>query len=262
VGGSLLLFGALIPGAALVFLALGEWLTPREPGAPRHRAGDWLLNLSGFAFQGWLVPVAGWAISEQLLGRFWPTQRGALQLGPVGAFLLAFVGVDLLYYLQHRAFHRVPWLWALHRCHHASRALDVWVTSRNTLALNLLFVYLLLNPILIFLCASPTGFVLGVQLTAALDLWRHSRIRFEGGLARGLARVLVLPRDHHWHHSADHPDVNFGANLIVWDVLFGTALRRDDWPARYGVEDARTSLQQLLFPFVGGAATPEPGGRA
>ncbi len=38
-----------------------------------------------------------------------------------GATLLA---LDLIYYLQHRAEHRVRWLWAIHSVHHQANICD------------------------------------------------------------------------------------------------------------------------------------------
>src|SRR5436190_12389102 len=166
--------GWLLPFLALVILAALERLSrpDRTPGA--YARADHLLNLAGLLIQGAMVPVCGYLIATRMLAVHWPDAAGTVRIGWVGAFALNFVAVDGLYYWQHRLFHRVPMLWALHRCHHASPALSVWATSRNSLLVNFLFVYMLVNPLLGFLCDRPDGFFAAAALTAALDLWRHS----------------------------------------------------------------------------------------
>ena len=41
------------------------------------------------------------------------------------AFVASLLLLDLAIYFQHRLFHAVPWLWRLHRVHHADPAFDV-----------------------------------------------------------------------------------------------------------------------------------------
>lgn len=236
--------GWYLPLIAFVLLAWLDWRR-RDPLAARYTRSDRLLNLAGLGVQGLLVPLAGFLIATQLLATQLPGLAGVLPLGWFGAFLLNFVFVDFLYYWQHRLFHRVPFLWALHRCHHASPTVDVWATSRNALAINFLFVYLLLNPLLGFLCDAPDGFFVGAGLTAALDLWRHSRVP----AFAGLGRLLVTPWHHHLHHSPDGAGANYGANFMLWDRCFGTAREASTYPRRYGLGAAPGAWRQFLFPW-------------
>ncbi len=39
--------------------------------------------------------------------------------------MVSMIALDLVLYWQHRLFHRVPWLWRLHRVHHADPDFDV-----------------------------------------------------------------------------------------------------------------------------------------
>jgi sterol desaturase/sphingolipid hydroxylase (fatty acid hydroxylase superfamily) len=241
--------GWYLPIVAFVALAAMERASALGGDARRHGSrADHLLNLAGLAIQGAAIPVAGYLIATRVLAVHFPDLSGSLAIGWWGAFLLNFVVVDLLYYLQHRAFHRVGVLWALHRCHHAAPDVNVWATSRNSLAINFLFVYLLVNPALGFLCDRPDAFFLGAALTAALDLWRHSRVP-ERYAPAWLGRVLVTPAHHHLHHGRDGHDANFGANLMVWDRLFGTAREPRGYPARYGIPDAPGPWRQFFLPW-------------
>ncbi|MGI9305080.1 MAG: sterol desaturase family protein [Gammaproteobacteria bacterium] len=244
----------LSPAAAFVFLVIGERVLPTVTRRRRYVFSDWVLNLVGFAFQGAVIPLCGYLISTLVLPGWLPGGQGVIPWGFLGCFLLNFVVVDLLYYWQHRLFHEVPWLWKFHQCHHASPTLDVWATARNTAVSNFLFVYMLVNPVLGFLCASPEGFFAGAAATASLDLLRHSRIDLRDTAARRLvgplSLVFVTPREHHQHHNADDVGVNFGANLILWDRMFGTARVGGAYPSRYRVDGVPGPLQQLFYPVL------------
>jgi sterol desaturase/sphingolipid hydroxylase (fatty acid hydroxylase superfamily) len=59
----------------------------------------------------------------------------------------------------------------------------------------------------------------------------------------------VTPAHHHLHHSFDGQRVNFGANLMLWDRLFGTACEPHGYPTRYGTANAPRPWRQFLFPW-------------
>jgi len=243
------------PVVAFLFLVIGERVLPTVARQRPYARSDWILNFVGFGFQGAVIPLCGYLISSRWVPQWLPGGQGAIAWGFWSCFVLNFVAVDLLYYWQHRCFHQIPWLWKFHQCHHASPTLDVWATARNTAVTNFLFVYMLVNPLLGFLCASPEGFFAGAAATASLDLVRHSRINLRDTAARRVVEILsllfVTPQEHHQHHSATGVSVNFGANLILWDRLFGTANVGGAYPSRYCVEGVPGPLQQLLYPVLG-----------
>jgi sterol desaturase/sphingolipid hydroxylase (fatty acid hydroxylase superfamily) len=248
---------AYIPALTFILLLAGEWLAPRRETNAKHGIWDWIIHLSGFLVQGAIIPLCSYGIATRLLPRLVPSGAGVLPLGWCGAFLLNFVFVDFLYYWQHRAMHHIPWFWKLHLCHHTAERVDVWVTSRNTLVFHFFFVYFLINPILGYLVTEPEGFFAGAMLTASLDIFRHANI--DASKIPGTRRItmwadklLVLPGAHHRHHGAEGYEGyegNYGANLIIWDRMFGTLLPDEGYPASYGVRQAPTLPVQWLFPF-------------
>ncbi|MBL8551699.1 MAG: sterol desaturase family protein [Hyphomonadaceae bacterium] len=242
---------AFLPIAAFGIVWALERVAPAAPG-PAHDRWDWTLNLVGLAVQGAGVPLLGLWLTRDVLAPALPQLAGALAIGFWGAFALNFIAIDLLYYLQHRAWHKGP-LWRLHIAHHAGARVDVWATSRNTSWASFLFVYFLINPWAALLCDSPEGFYLGASATAALDLWRHGRIDYRrlglDGAMRALAAVLIVPAAHFRHHDAAKPNANFGANLSIWDRLFGTYEVPVAAPASSAALDAPSPLRQLLWPF-------------
>ena len=193
-----------------------------------HTFWDHLLHAMGLCIQGCVIPILGYILSTNFFPMLFPNSAGILKLGWWGSFLLNFVGVDFLYYWQHRAFHVHNGLWKLHACHHEAARVDVWTTSRNSLAVNFLFVYLLINPFLAYFCDTPSAFYLGAMLTASLDIFRHSAVDWNTLIPKPLlsflSHIFVMPRQHHFHHRVEAPSANFSANFILWDILFGTAM--------------------------------------
>jgi len=143
------------------------------------------------------------------------------------------VAFDLARFLSHRLHHRVPFLWEFHKVHHSAEVLTVFSNYRNHPVETM--VELLLRLVLaavvtgVFGCFYAEGLkeytVLNYgaltflyYLTAHL---RHSHIPFDFGPLRS---VLISPRMHHVHHSADpkHFDRNFGFLLSIWDRWSGT----------------------------------------
>lgn len=240
---------AFLPALGFCFLTLMEVLLP-QPGE-RVLPGDWVLNGSGLVIQGTVIPLASISVGH-LLGAWLKSLEGVLG-GTAAAFAMSFVVLDLLYYGQHRWFHGPGWV--LHRTHHGARRLGAWVCARNSLIAHPLFVYFIPSAFLALLCQDKTAFFAGAMLTASLDLWRHSAIRWPAWMSpldRALGWILITPVAHHWHHNEGAPRCNFGANLSIWDRLFGTYLAPEKYPERYGIEINQGTLQQLLAPAVVG----------
>lgn len=237
---------AMLPMLTFFLLLVAEKRTTSVPLAIEFDRTDWILNLSGFFMQGLVIPLVGFALATFVFPTLAPQLHKSLQIGFAGAFLLNFVFIDFLYYLQHRAFHQIPALWKLHSPHHYSPVVNVWATSRNALVTHFLFVYLLVSPIFAYLCDATEGYFAGAMLTAALDLFRHSRVNLRIPI---LENILVMPHEHHRHHDFDKAEANYGANLIIWDKIFGTFESSIQFPCSY-VGSRQPSFQtQLLQPW-------------
>jgi len=237
---------ALLPMLSFLALLLVEKKLPGRSIESAYTSADWVMNLSGFFMQGVVVPLLGYLLATGVYPRLLPNFHGCLPLGFIGAFALNLVFIDFLYYLQHRAFHQIPWLWKMHAPHHHSKTVNVWATSRNSILTNLLFVYMLINPVLGYLCNVPEGFFAGAMVTAALDLFRHANTRLTIPFLR---EFMLMPPDHHRHHDAEKPFANYGANFLLWDKLFGTFDTRNELPTSYAVPNPPPLPTQLLYPW-------------
>lgn len=217
--------------AVAIFAAMAAW----EVLAPRRKllAGRvlrWPSNLGVAVVDALLVrlllPAAAVGASLYAAGHgiglfHWLNLRLSV------AALLGFVALDLVIYAQHVVFHHVPWLWRLHRMHHADLDIDV-TTGFRFHPFEILISLAIKIAAVMALGIPPVGvFVFEVVLNAT-SLFNHSNVSMRLSLDRLLRLVLVTPDMHRVHHSALRPetDSNFGFNLPWWDRLFGTYRRQ------------------------------------
>jgi sterol desaturase/sphingolipid hydroxylase (fatty acid hydroxylase superfamily) len=211
---------------------------------------DWILDAVGLIMQGILIPILQVAVLYNFYFLLMPTLHNSLVLNPVTALLLSFVGVDYLYYWNHRLLHTRS-LWQLHLIHHTVSSMDVLGTSRNTVWTSFLIVYLWIHSLFIYTLQDPSWYMIGVSLTSVLDLWRHSEFspRLNSWLYTFLNPWLILPQDHAWHHASEAMACNFGANFKLWDRIHGTYYERDRIPKSLGIKNDLTLWQRLIYPF-------------
>jgi sterol desaturase/sphingolipid hydroxylase (fatty acid hydroxylase superfamily) len=217
--------------ALAVFGVMAAWevLAPRRP-LSAGRLARWPGNLGIVVADALLVrllvptAVVGAALyaAGHGLGLFhWLNLR--LSVAAVAGFLI----LDLVIYLQHVAFHRVPWLWRLHRMHHADLDIDVSTGLRFHPFEILISLAIKIAAVIAFGIPPVAVIVFEVVLNATSQ-FNHANVRMPAWLDRMVRMVVVTPDMHRVHHSierAEH-DSNFGFNLPWWDRLFGT-YRRD-----------------------------------
>lgn len=134
-------------------------------------------------------------------------------------WLLAFLLIDFLGYLEHYAAHRFNVLWAIHEVHHQPEEMNLTVTPRkhwlNGFVKSKFFLPLA------FLGISPAMFLIIMISSAYYTIFLHTEtIRNFGPF-----NWLFAAPDHHRVHHGRNPqyiDKNFGIVLILWDRLFGT----------------------------------------
>jgi sterol desaturase/sphingolipid hydroxylase (fatty acid hydroxylase superfamily) len=146
-------------------------------------------------------------------------------------WLFAIVAVDLLYYLQHRAAHRVRLLWAAHQAHHSSRYFNFSTAVRQKwnpwweLIVWIPLPLLGIPPWLIF-----TAFSVNLIFQFFVHTERVGR------LPAPIEFVFNTPSHHRVHHASDpdYLDKNYAGILIVWDRLFGSFVEETHRPT-YGL---------------------------
>jgi sterol desaturase/sphingolipid hydroxylase (fatty acid hydroxylase superfamily) len=183
--------------------------------------------VSAAAFSGWL-PLPRWpAESPFTLG---PSSGLGVRPGPLAAWVLVFLLVDLGQYLVHRLSHRVSLLWACHAVHHSSEELNYAVGLRNS-SFHGFLIWVFFLPLAA--AGVPWRMVaICYGLNVLYQFWLHTRLI---GRLGWLETLLNTPSHHRVHHGRDpkYLDRNFGGVLILWDRLFGTFQREEEEP-HYG----------------------------
>ncbi len=208
---------------------------------------DNVVDALSLGIQGLLIPLLQFLLIYYTYSYLFPGLKDAISLPNWGGFLLNFVFVDFLYYLVHRNMHS-NLLWGFHLLHHSAKEMDIVVSSRNTVWTSFFFPYLWFNSFFIFALENKAGYIFGISLTAMLDLWRHSYLspNPKGKLFEVISLILHTPIHHAWHHSRSSSRVNFGANLCIWDRLFGTYSHKREFPKDLGF-DLKSDLKTKLF---------------
>jgi lathosterol oxidase len=174
-------------------------------------------------------------------------------------FLEALILADLFAYASHRLFHALPWLWRFHAIHHSCECLD-WLASSRLHLVDIVVTRAVAFLPLYVMGFAPEALYPYLVFASLQGIAIHSNLRFDFGWLRFL---LVTPRFHHWHHTAQREalDKNFAIHLPAIDWLFGTYhLPGREWPERYGIEGNPVPpgyLPQLLHPFRRRALPPE-----
>jgi sterol desaturase/sphingolipid hydroxylase (fatty acid hydroxylase superfamily) len=200
------------------------------------------------------VTNIGCGVTSQVVNLFF---RGALLWGyvytytnfrlvdlgasPVLAWIVAFVGVDFLYYWWHRASHEVNLLWAAHIVHHQSDDYNFAVALRQAVltAYTVAPFYLPLA----LLGVPPLLYAVSVSISTLYQFWIHTEAV---GKLGPLELVLNTPSHHRVHHARNprYLDKNYGAILIVWDRLFGSFAEEIERPV-YGITSPIRSFNPM-----------------
>lgn len=176
------------------------------------------------------------AVYSFLIGSF--GAQTALITAPMAVivfqFLCIFLSSELGAYLAHLSLHRVPILWSIHRVHHSAESLTMFTRLRDhpldfiwnglgRAALGSVFAAAIM-----FALGTPPSqqaiiayYTMAMMLPFLTDAWRHSHIPMSLGWFN---RIFNAPVMHQFHHSAEpqHFDKNLGAELMIFDWLFGT----------------------------------------
>jgi len=243
-------------GYALVIL--GERLYPYVPDWNRSHddvatdAAWWLsINATGLALRPLAalvaVPLGAW-LSERLGSGLWPADWPLL-----GQLVLALVVVEFFQYWPHRWMHELDFLWRFHATHHSAPRL-YWLNAARFHVVDIALVNLGLTIPLGILGADARVLTLWLVAGTVHGLFQHSNMQIRCGPLNWIFSMAEL---HRWHHSRTEREsnTNYGQNLIVWDIVFGSRFLPKGRlpPADIGIAGLSafpmTWWQQLLAPF-------------
>lgn len=161
--------------------------------------------------------------------------------------------VEFAKYWFHRISHNSAFWWPLHSVHHSVKRMHLLNGFRIHPLYHFITFVLGVLPCHL-LGASDEALIMNAVILALGGSIQHCNIRLRYGWLNYIFNTNEL---HHWHHSlligeANH---NYGAVLVIYDVLFGTHYYRPDAaPAELGIENEahypmNNYWQQLLVPF-------------
>lgn len=160
------------------------------------------------------VAVGGW-LSTHIQTWIWPTPWPlAIQL------VIALVFAEFFKYWGHRFMHEWDWLWRFHSVHHSVPRL-YWLNSSRFHPVDIgIDTALGVLPLVVVGCTEEV-IALFILVTAVHGIFQHCNLELRLGPLNWFFSMAEL---HRWHHSrvvaeANH---NYGNNVIVWDIVFGT----------------------------------------
>ena len=226
----LLLFATVL--AVYPAIALLERLVPADPDWNRPH-GDVATDAVHLLLSGTLAQAvfqatlgvaalhAGTALAARWGLALWPASA------PLAAQLfLAVLVAELGHYAFHRLSHEHALVWRLHAVHHSARRL-YWLNATRFHWLDVFALIALQSTPLLLLGAGREALLAYTLFAATYGQVQHMNVRVRPSM---LDRLFSTPTLHRWHHSIDprEGNTNYGAILIVWDLVFGTYRR----PAR------------------------------
>jgi sterol desaturase/sphingolipid hydroxylase (fatty acid hydroxylase superfamily) len=155
----------------------------------------------------------------------------------VAQLALALVVAELPQYWLHRWQHEREALWRFHAVHHSAPRL-YWLNAARFHPVDLFLLYAVGYVPLVALGCPELVIALFLLFDAVFGMLQHSNIDVRLG---PLNYVFSMAEPHRWHHSRvlDEANSNYGSNLIVWDLVFGTFFLPSDRqaPGNIGIGD-------------------------
>jgi sterol desaturase/sphingolipid hydroxylase (fatty acid hydroxylase superfamily) len=139
------------------------------------------------------------------------------------SIVLSVLLLDLAIYIQHVIFHKVEFLWRLHRMHHADLDFDLTTGIRFHPIEIILSLIIKIGVVLVIGAPALAVLIFEIVLNSS-SLFNHANIRIPYKVDKILRLFIVTPDMHRVHHSVirEETDSNFGFNLTWWDYLFRT----------------------------------------
>jgi len=242
----------------LSIIALERFTPFRVEWTPKNK--DWIVDASYMVLvQILLVKFLTFIVSIALLDIFQSNGFTIKKLWPAEwatgtqAILMVLIA-DFFRYWLHRFSHKWKPLWRLHAVHHSPHKLYSMNVGRfHPLEKSIQFIFDALP--FIILGISENVLALYFVFYSINGFFQHCNIRVYLG---PLNYLISGPELHRWHHSVkiNESNNNFGNNLIIWDLLFGTwHLPKEIKVEQLGLINRNYPLgliEQLKSPFIKG----------
>jgi sterol desaturase/sphingolipid hydroxylase (fatty acid hydroxylase superfamily) len=142
-------------------------------------------------------------------------------------WVMLFFALDFCFYWEHRAEHYVRILWAVHVTHHSSEDFNLTTGFRSSVFRPFISLWFFLP--LTLLGFKPLDILVMDAFCQIYGIIVHTR--FINKMPTWFDGLFVSPSHHRVHHASNilYLDKNMGMVLIIWDRLFGTFQREEDF---------------------------------
>jgi len=214
-------------GAAVVTSVVAD----RAARTTQHPKAKQVASWSGLlATAGGLLATTTWWASKTTVERLWTKRRFTIS-NPLLQGLVALVGWDFIYYLNHKMMHERRYMWAIHVVHHSSEHYNLSTALRQPVleAFGTFVPYGALS----YVGVSPAAVMTSRGINLLYQYWIHTELVQSMGKAE---LVLNSPSAHRVHHgvNAQYLDKNHGGIFISFDRLFKT-YEPEVEPVTYGL---------------------------
>ena len=168
--------------------------------------------------------------------------------------VLMMTSAELMRYWLHRAAHNWSVLWRLHAVHHSPEKL-YWINTSRFHPIEKSIQFLFDSLPFILLGVSTEVLAIYFVFYALNGFFQHSNVNLKMGW---LNYVISSAQLHRWHHSKiiGESGTNYGNNLIIWDIIFGSwFLPKDREVKELGLFNRKYPMsfsKQMKAPFTSG----------
>jgi len=244
--------------ATTLFVLVTEWIFPHQREWLRSHGDigtDALYAIVIGTTGGLLQPVvtamaipiaAAWSV--RFGAPLWPSAWPLL-----AQVVLALIVAELPKYWMHRLEHETDLLWRIHATHHSAPRL-YWLNAARFHPIDTAIDTIVgLLPLSALGCGADV-ISLFLLVSAVHGYFQHANLKLRLGPLNYFFSMAEL---HRWHHSKTIAEANhnYGQNLSVWDLVFGTFFLPKDRepPVDIGLAALpgfpNTFLAQLASPF-------------
>jgi len=241
---------------ALMIYGLEVFIPYRKTWSPK--SDDVKSDLFYMSFIQILLPkFLSFFVAVTLIGYFQTENSEILRIWPsqlpiyIQAILMLFIA-DFFRYWLHLLSHKWNFLWKLHAVHHSSSKL-YWINVARFHPIEKVLQFIFDALPFIVLGLGQDVLALYFIFYAVNGFFQHSNIILRLGF---LNYLISGPELHRWHHSVliRESNQNYGNNLIIWDLLFGTwFLPENEEVDELGLEDKdypKDFINQIKAPFL------------
>ena len=227
--------------AVLLACALWEWTMPKRQ-LSQSKSFRWVNNLSLASFNSICLSLFMPILAYEAANIAQQNHFGLLnfiQLPKLADFILCVLLLDFVIYVQHIVFHKIPWLWRLHRMHHSDQDIDV-TTGTRFHPIEIMISMWIKVAAVISLGISPIAVVVFEIVLNASAMFNHSNARLSLRFDSLMRKVIVTPDMHRVHHSKTPREThsNFGFFLSIWDRCFNTYIAQPE----FGHQDIKIGI--------------------